>query len=146
MKASICILAPFLLLTFTSVQARASAAEYINRVKLKMKPGLYTGVNASGSTCTVNAVLGRNRRASVYSVTVDPTIENESAPAGPTVVSFSSKDPRVLYDGALERAVNSYADVYLVLGITRHSSGKTLIRAYEERGSAIRVGECLISL
>ena len=146
MKASVSAIVAASVVSLFSLSASASAADYIKRVKVKMKPGLYSGVNASGAACTVTAALGRNGRATVYAVTVDPTTENQGAPKGPTLVSFSSKDPRVLYDAALERAVNNYANTYLVLGITRHSSGKTLIRAYEERGSAIRVGECLVDI
>lgn len=131
---------------FSGVAHAKSAHDYIQKASAKLKPGVHQGQNASGAACKVEVKLERARPNLRYTVSVDPTIHNEHAPAGATVVVFSSQDSRVLYDDQIERAVNNYGDTYLVLGIEAKSSGKTLIRAYEERGKAVRIGECYIQL
>jgi len=131
-------------MTSASISEAASAADrYIETAQGRLKVGRHVGVNQNSHACSVQVSLKGSPANRVYTVEVDPTMTNQNAPTGPTVISFSSKDARVFSDREGVRAVKNRGDDYDVLSIEKRASGKTFVRLYVEKPGTLKVAECL---
>lgn len=131
-----------LLAMASSAQAYGGDA-YINDAQVKLKPGVYQGKVGRGQDCTVRVNLEKNGKERRYSVEITPTLTSYATDNGPTVISFSSRDARVLSNDNGAHAVSNSGDDYLVLGIKPVKGGK-FIRAYVKRGQTLKTAECTI--
>lgn len=117
--------------------------KYIDDAQTRLKPGVYQGKVGRGQNCTVRVNLQKNGKERRYSVEITPTLTSYATDNGPTMISFSSRDARVLNNDNGAHAVSNSGDDYLVLGITPVKGG-TFIRAYVKRGPSLKTAECTI--
>lgn len=117
--------------------------QYIDDAQTKLKPGVYQGKVGRGQDCTVRVNLEKNGKERRYSVEITPTLTSYATDNGPTVISFSSRDARVLSNDNGAHAVSNSGDDYLVLGI-KPVKGGTFVRAYVKRGQSLKTAECTI--
>ncbi len=133
-----------LFLFLPNVGHASQAEAYIAKASGRLKVGTHQGRNLQGQFCSVQVRLenlGKGRR---YTVEISPSVNTYAAPEGPTVISFSSGDARVLFDDGAIRAVSNRGDDYHVLGIENTKAQKLFIRAYVKTGNTLKVGECTI--
>lgn len=116
--------------------------EYIRDAQARLKPGVYNGKSGSGA-CTVRVTLSTSGGVKQYTVEISPTLSSYATDNGPTVISFSSNDTRVLSNDRAAHAVSNKGDDYLVLGL-KPVKGGTFVRAYVKRGQSLKTAECTI--
>jgi hypothetical protein len=133
----------FLLLAFKSGAQAYGGDQYIDDAQARLKPGVYQGKVGRGEACTVRVNLEKNGKERRYSVEITPTLTSYATDNGPTVISFSSRDARVLSNDNGAHAVSNSGDDYLVLGI-KPVKGGTFVRAYVKRGQSLKTAECTI--
>ncbi|CAN5721173.1 hypothetical protein BH10BDE1_BH10BDE1_04330 [soil metagenome] len=128
-------------LTTVTLASTSGGDTYISKISNRLKVGDYKGRNPKGQFCSVKVKLESSGKGRRYSVEVSPTTSSYATDSGPTEISFSSSDARVLMDDAAERGVSNSGDDYLVLGVEKKGA-ETYVRAWVKRGKTLKVGEC----
>lgn len=132
------------LLLYPMVGLASQAEIYIAKASGRLKTGLHEGRNLQGQFCSVRVKLETLPKGRRYTVEITPSIQTYAAAEGPTVITFSSGDARVLFDSGAIRAVSNQGDDYHVLGIENTKTQKLFVRAYVKTGNTLKVGECVI--
>jgi uncharacterized protein YcbX len=121
MQASLFSLATMIAVSLVMASSAFSSTSggdvYISKVSNRLKVGEYKGRNPKGQFCSVKVKLETTGKGRTYSVEVSPTTTSYATDSGPTLITFSSSDRRVLTDDAAERGVSNSGYDYLVLGV-----------------------------